>query len=91
MGAVTDIATIAAPAATALLGGYAGSRWQARTRAEEDLRTVLDGATEQLEQLAEATARLRSGFIQEGARATSDATRKAIGDHEEQSAKKQVL
>jgi hypothetical protein len=86
-----DIAAIAAPALTALGGGYLGARWQARSKADEEVRRVLEEATEELEHLAEATARTRSRFFTEGARATSEDGIKALGDLEVQVAKNRVL
>ena len=86
-----DIAAIAAPAVTALLGAYAGSRYQARAKADEELRTVLDSATVELEQLARGDRGGSQPVPRGGGRLTGDATRRVIGDHEVQTAKNAAL
>ena len=91
MSTAADIAVVAAPAFTALAGGYLGARWQARSKADEELRGLLDAATEELEHLAEATAKVRSRYLTEGPSGTTQEGRQVLGDLEVQVAKNRAL
>lgn len=72
-----DIAAVAAPAATALAGAYAGARWQGRSEANAELRALLDDGISTLQRLGETFQTARMHFGTEALN-TSDTNREAL-------------
>lgn len=72
-----DIAATVAPAATALVGAYAGARWQGRSEADAELRALLDEGISVLQHLGEKSQAARMYFASEVLN-TTDPNRQAL-------------